>query len=163
MLGYRGMASLARRSGDVLSIDAHVVHAKDDFQLTYGLHQDLHHVPDLGDDPGPMTGVYCVVTFKDGSTQFSYMTKSQVDKIRRRSKTSGSGPWVTDYEEMAKKTVFRQVFKWLPISIEAGTATASDENVVNYRPAPDAESPEDSLEIDFVAAQPEEEADNADV
>ena len=163
MLGYRGMASLARRSGDVLSIDAHVVHAKDDFQLTYGLHQDLHHVPDLGDDPGPMTGVYCVVTFKDGSTQFSYMTKSQVDKIRRRSKTSGSGPWVTDYEEMAKKTVFRQVFKWLPISIEAGTATASDENVVNYRPAPDAESPEESLEIDFVAAQPEEEADNADV
>ena len=166
IIGYRGMASLARRSGDVLSIDAHIVHEHDDFTLTYGLNQDIRHAPCLNDDPGAMTGAYCVVRFKDGSSQFAYMTKRQIDDHRRRSKSSGSGPWVTDYEEMAKKTVFRQVFKWLPISIEAQTAAAVDENIANFKPenAVKSESPDDLIEIDFVAAQPDyEEGEHHDL
>lgn len=150
IIGYRGMASIARRSGEVLSIDAQIVHEKDEFTLIYGIEQSLIHEPYLDGDPGPMRGAYCVVRFKDGSYQFRYMPKSEIDAHRRRSKASSSGPWATDYEEMAKKTVFRSLFKWLPISMEAATAVASDESAARYNAA--AKDADDALEIEFVAA-----------
>lgn len=157
ILGYRGMASIARRSGEVLSIDAKIVHEKDTFELVYGLESNVTHIPYLTGDPGAMIGAYCVVRFKDGSHQFEYMPKYKIDEHRKRSKGGNYGPWVTDYEEMAKKTVFRSIFKWLPISIEAVSAKSADQNVVNYNPPVAATgSPEDFIEIDFVAAAQEE-------
>ena len=157
IIGYRGMASIARRSGEVLSIDAKIVHAKDTFDLVYGLESNITHVPYLEGDPGEMLGAYCIVKFKDGSHQFEYMPKYKIDQHRSRSKGGKYGPWVTDYEEMAKKTVFRSIFKWLPVSIEAIEAERADSNIVNYAPSakPDA-APEDFIEVDFVAATPEE-------
>lgn len=156
IIGYRGMASIARRSGEVLSIDAKIVHEKDTFDLVYGLESNITHVPYLSGDPGAMIGAYCIVKFKDGSHQFEYMPKYKIDEHRRRSKGSNYGPWTTDYEEMAKKTVFRSIFKWLPVSIEATAAERADSNVVNFSPSAAAENPEDYIEVDFVAAIPEE-------
>ena len=156
IIGYRGMASIARRSGEVLSIDAKIVHEKDTFDLVYGLESNITHVPYLADDPGAMIGAYCIVKFKDGSHQFEYMPKYKIDEHRKRSKGGNYGPWVTDYEEMAKKTVFRSIFKWLPVSIEAAAAERADSNVVNFTPSAAAENPEDYIEVDFVAATPEE-------
>ena len=157
ILGYRGMASIARRSGEVLSIDAKIVHEKDTFELVYGLEANITHIPYLDGDPGAMIGAYCVVRFKDGSHQFEYMPKYKIEEHRKRSKGGNYGPWVTDYEEMAKKTVFRSIFKWLPISIEAANAERVDAAVVNYNLAPtSATVPDDFVEIDFVAATPEE-------
>ena len=46
------------------------------------------------------------------------MTVEDVNKIKTRSKAGNSGPWVTDYDEMAKKTVFKRLSKWLPLSPE---------------------------------------------
>lgn len=157
IIGYRGMASIARRSGEILSIEAKIVHEKDGFELVYGLDSNITHVPYLEGDPGAMIGAYCIVKFKDGSHQFEYMPKYKIDEHRRRSKGGNYGPWVTDYEEMAKKTVFRSIFKWLPVSIEAASAERADSNVVNYQPpAKGEENPDDFIEIDFVAAAPEE-------
>jgi recombination protein RecT len=151
------MASIARRSGEVLSIDAKIVHEKDEFRLVYGLESDIHHVPCIDGDPGMMVGAYCIVRFKDGSYQFEYMPKAKIDEHRKRSKGGNYGPWVTDYEEMAKKTVFRSIFKWLPVSIEAASVERADSNVINYQPPLKGEdNPEDMIEIDFVAAAPEE-------
>lgn len=157
IIGYRGMASIARRSGEVLSIDAKIVHEKDTFELIYGLDSNITHIPYLEGDPGAMIGAYCIVKFKDGSHQFEYMPKYKIDEHRKRSKAGNYGPWVTDYEEMAKKTVFRSIFKWLPVSIEAASAERADANVVNYSPTAAAtDNPDDIIEIDFVAAAPEE-------
>lgn len=150
IIGYRGMASIARRSGEVLSIDAQIVHEKDNFELIYGIEQSLVHAPYLDGDPGPMRGAYCVVRFKDGSYQFRYMPKSEIDSHRRRSKAGTSGPWVTDYEEMAKKTVFRSLFKWLPISMEAASAASTDGAVAHFNAT--AKDPDDAIELEFVAA-----------
>lgn len=158
--GYRGMASIARRSGEVITIDAQIVHMKDEFELVYGLEQNLTHKPCLDDDPGPMRGAWCIVRFKDGSYQFAFMTKAQINKHRARSKAASSGPWVSDYEEMAKKTVFRSLFKWLPISIEQAEVLASDGAIARY----DATKPtiEEGLEIEYTVAQDEPEAAGAD-
>lgn len=146
IMGYRGMLSLARRSGEVQSVSAEVVHEKDTFELTYGLEQNLIHKPFTDGDPGKVTGAYCIVRFKDGSYQMKHMSIYEIEQRRKRSKAGSFGPWKTDFEEMCKKTVFRNLFKWLPISIEAGNAMAADDNVVNYKPDGDGE---EAIEISF--------------
>ncbi|HIS93059.1 MAG TPA: recombinase RecT [Candidatus Alectryocaccomicrobium excrementavium] len=163
VIGYRGMAAIARRSGDVMSIDAHIVHEKDDFELTYGLEQNLIHKPFIDGDPGPMRGAYCVVRFRDGSYQFRFMPKTEIDAHRARSKASSYGPWVTDYEAMAMKTVFRTIFKWLPISIEDAQHAAMDGTSATYntQQALHAQSAEDMISIDLVAAEDDPEGETA--
>jgi recombination protein RecT len=118
IIGYRGMIDLARRSGNLVSITARVVHAKDDFSYSYGLDETLKHVPSTDPDPGQLVYVYGVARLKDGGVQFEVMSKGEVDKIRARSKSSSSGPWVTDYDAMARKTVIRRLWKYLPTSVE---------------------------------------------
>lgn len=153
--GYRGMLSIARRSGEIASVVAEIVHEKDEFDLEYGLEPKLTHKPFIDGDPGAMRGAYCVVRFKGDGVEplIKYMPKSEIDKHRNRSKASSYGPWVTDYDEMAKKTVFRSVFKWLPISIEQIQATTTDGAVSRYKADAASTDVDDLLEVEFVAAE----------
>ena len=156
IIGYRGLISLARRSGQIASIEAHVVHEKDRFLCKYGLDAKLEHEPDWSADPGPMVAVYAVARLKDGATQLEVMTKTQVDAIRGRSKASGSGPWVTDYAEMARKTVVRRLCKYLPLSIELAEAIAIDDasegaDVIELPPSLPGESRTDQVKKKLAA------------
>lgn len=131
IIGYRGMIDLARRSGQILSLSATAVYQGDEFECVMGLDPTLRHVPDFNNPDREMadrlTFVYAVAKLKDGGTQFAVMSRSQIDAIRARSKAAESGPWVTDYEAMALKTVIRRLFKYLPVSIEMQRATQLDE------------------------------------
>jgi recombinational DNA repair protein RecT len=127
--GYRGLISLARRSGQLKSIEARVVYANDTFGIEYGTSPFLKHVPNLTGDPGPLVLVYAVARLVDGGEQVEVMTKVQVDAIRSRSRAGKSGPWVTDYDEMARKTVVRRICKYLPLSVELAKALEIDERV----------------------------------
>ena len=121
--GYRGLISLARRSGQIISLEAHVVHAEDAFTFELGLESKLVHVPNLEkDDAGPLRFVYAVAKLQGGGVQFEVMSRAQVEAIRKRSKAGNNGPWVSDYEEMARKTVVRRLFKYLPVSVELAQA-----------------------------------------
>jgi recombination protein RecT len=57
------------------------------------------------------------------------MTKDEVDAIRKRSRSGSSGPWVTDYGEMAKKTSLRRLCKLLPLSPEVAEHIERDQDV----------------------------------
>lgn len=137
IIGYKGMIDLARRSGNIESITVEPVYKNDYFKFKRGLNQDeFEHIPwDMRDDkefdgPGELVRVYLIARFKNGGYYFHRMSKSEIDAHRKRSKASGNGPWVTDYEEMAKKTVVRSAWKWLPISIDiAKQVLTSDETV----------------------------------
>ena len=59
-----------------------------------------------------------MATLKGGMTQFEVMSKADVDAIRSVSKSKDNGPWVTNYPEMARKTVLRRLVKYLPMAIE---------------------------------------------
>ena len=161
--GYRGMLSIARRSGEIASVIAEIVHEKDEFDLEYGLEPKLIHKPFINGDPGAMVGAYVVVRFKGDGVEplIKYMPKDEIIKHRNRSKASASGPWVTDFDEMAKKTVFRSVFKWLPISIEQIQATTTDGSVSRYKADANANDVDDLLEVEFVAAEDDSRADAA--
>lgn len=126
IVGYRGMIDLARRSGQIVSLTARTVHENDEFSYQYGLNEDLKHVPATG-DRGALLYVYAVAKLKDGGVQFEVMSRSDVDKVRAQSKAGNYGPWQTHYDEMAKKTVIRRLFKYLPVSIELATAVTMDE------------------------------------
>lgn len=135
MLGYKGMIALARRSGEIKDISARAVYQGDTFEYEFGLDEKLRHVPlnrrhSEGEKP---EFVYCVAHFKDGGHYFDVMTAAEIEAIRKRSSAAESGPWVTDYEAMAKKTVVRRAFPYLPVSIEAQSAAIADETVPDYR------------------------------
>lgn len=147
ILGYRGMLAIARRSGEVNTVSAHIVYDNDEFELQYGVDENIKHKPNINGEKGQMIGAYVVVKFKDGSYQHVFMSKKEIDDRRKRSKTSNYGPWVTDYEEMAKKTVFRAMFKWLPVTIEALRLVENDGVTAKYNEQ--AVADEELLDVDF--------------
>lgn len=124
--GYRGLATLAYRSGFVSSLDAHEVYEGDAFRYSYGLEAELHHIPGDVCDPAKITHAYAVVRLKDGAVLFDVMNRAQIEAVRRRSRAANDGPWVTDYGEMAKKTVLKRVLKRCPASVELAKAIAAD-------------------------------------
>ncbi len=124
--GYRGYIALARRTGEVQSVSAQVVYQADRFDLQYGINEKLEHVPAEG-DRGEVRGAYVIFRYKDGAYSFDYMPKSDIDAIRKRSKSAESGPWVTDYGEMAKKTVIKRHSKLVPLSVEFQKAVALED------------------------------------
>lgn len=117
IIGYRGLVELARRSGSISTIQAEVVREGDVWELEYGLTPKLRHIPLAGPD-ARILHVYALVRFKDGSYQVTAMTEEEVQAVRRRSRAWKSGPWVTDFAEMAKKTVLRRICKLLPLTPE---------------------------------------------
>jgi recombination protein RecT len=137
IIGYRGLIDLARRSGQIESIEAHVVYSNDRFRCHYGLSPVLEHEPAWEGPPGAVKAVYAIAKMKDGGMQLEVMTRAQVDAIKARSKTSGSGPWVTDYDEMARKTVVRRIAKYLPLTTELSDALQID---ADNDPSIDAQS-----------------------
>jgi len=128
IIDYKGLAELVRRSGDVSYIHADVVYGADEWSYGYGTEAHLRHKPSMK-DRGERVAFYSYVRLKDGSEDFIVMSPVEVDKIRERSKASESGPWVTDYDEMGKKTVFRRHSKWLPLSVEVRKAVESEDDV----------------------------------
>jgi recombination protein RecT len=139
VIGYRGMIDLARRSGQIVSLSARVVHAKDSFRYGYGLEETLDHVPYEGEDPGDATHFYAVAKLQGGGVQFEVMSLAQVIAVRDNSQGYQAAaryakenqlpdsPWSSHFEEMGRKTVVRRLFKYLPVSIEIQRAVGLDE------------------------------------
>lgn len=135
ILGYKGIIDLARRSGQLVSIHAQAVYQGDDFD--YWEDEDGQHFkfrPDRNAEHAPdkLTDVYVTAKLVGGGKVFEHMTKAEVDAIRRRSKASNNGPWATDYEAMALKTVIRRSARYLPMSTETQEAVAADEQTPDY-------------------------------
>ena len=130
ILGYKGMLDLARRSGEIQSISARAVYEGDEFSYSYGLNEDLHHVPTHATNK--LIYTYCVAHFKDGGHYFIVLSREDIEAARKASKAGSSGPWVTNYDAMAIKTAIRRAFHYLPVSIVAQDAAASDEQTPDY-------------------------------
>ena len=113
-----GIIKKVRQSGDVSVLNAFVVCENDEYTVEFGMEPKIHHIPALKGPRGKPEAVYAVCRFKDGTADLETMTYDDVERIRSRSKAKNSGPWVTDWDEMAKKTVIRRLAKRLPMSTD---------------------------------------------
>ena len=124
VIDWKGLAELAMRSGIIAKLHADTVCEDDDF--AYDLGEVTRHTVNWKAPRGAMYAAYAVAVTKDGAKFCAVMTKDEIDGIRSRSRAGSSGPWVTDYNEMAKKTAFRRLSKWLPLSAEFRDALDKD-------------------------------------
>ncbi|HEY3566571.1 MAG TPA: recombinase RecT [Thermoanaerobaculia bacterium] len=120
--GYRGLLTLARESGQILSINSQAVHRNDHFDYAYGLNERLEHVPGDG-DRGEITHFYAYARFKDGGHCFEVMSRAEVDAARRSGPVTDSA-WVNGYAEMGQRAVLRRIARLLPLPVQKAAALA---------------------------------------
>ena len=147
IIDYKGIAELAMRSGYISNIHADKVCEEDKFEYNIGMIE--RHQIDFRKPRGEAYAYYAIVTFKDGTKKCEVMSKDEIDKIKERSAAWGAWlkwkkicPWNTDYDEMAQKTVFKRLSKWLPQSPELRKAIEIDDE--DYRRTP-LENPLDNI------------------
>jgi len=156
IIDYKGLVALAMRSGMVAYIHADVVCENDEFEFDRG--ELKKHKIDFRKPRGAVYAVYALCRFKDGTEKCEVMTRDEVEAIRRRSKAGTNGPWATDWNEMAKKTAFRRLSKWLPLSPEFRDAVEADDDMlidttrIAHATAVDAPTPETKTKSDELAA-----------
>ncbi len=144
IIGYQGLIELIYRSGVVNMIDARVIHANDEFTFEYGMTEDvLIHRPPLTGNRGRPVAFYAVARTANGGVFFEPpMSVADMEEYRDKyamaKKKDGTvvGPWVTEFVEMAKKTMIRRLAKRLPKSPEVVRAMSHDGAVrQDYTPA----------------------------
>jgi recombination protein RecT len=125
-LGYKGMVALAYRGG-VKRFAAFAVHEKDEFEYELGLEPRIKHKPYMDGNRGEAIAYYAIAKLESGDTVFEIMTRSDVEEhAKKYSRTFSNGPWKTEFDEMAKKTVAKALFKWIPKSTEIAHAVVRD-------------------------------------
>jgi len=134
----RGLLKLAYNSGQLKSLVVELVRENDyfDYEPT-NAEKPITHKIDLRQPRGDAYAVYAIATLADGGVLHEVMSAEDVNKIRNRSdawkafvaKKIKSTPWHTDWSEMARKTVFRRLSKYLPSSAERDRLADAAERV----------------------------------
>lgn len=128
-LGYKGLIDLAYRSGEVSIIQAHAVYENDDFQYELGLDPTLRHVPAKSNRGKPIA-YYAMFKTKTGGYGFQVMSMEDVKThAQQYSKSYGNGPWQTNFDEMAKKTVLKKVLKYAPLKSDFVRGISQDSTI----------------------------------
>lgn len=130
-IGYKGMIDLAYRSGEVKTLMAQTVYENDEFDFSFGLEPTLKHVPAKSNRGKPIW-FYAVFKLVNGGQGFEVMSVEDVkEHAKKYSKAYNSGPWQTNFEEMAKKTVLKKALKYAPLKTEFVRELSADESIKN--------------------------------
>lgn len=124
---YKGLVFLARESGSVLTISAGVIYAGQvlgkDWSAREGAddHLWVNPLPPgfvERDEDIAYAWAACKIPAPSAPggaiTQWVLLTRAQIDKIRASSRAADSGPWVTNFPEMAKKSAVKRLSKLAP-------------------------------------------------
>lgn len=156
-LSYIGLLDLAIASGSIMWGQAELVKESDDFRLNGFDRPPTHERAPFARNRGAIVGVYVVAKTHDGDYLTCTMTTDEVDDIRNRSSAwkawlekKKSCPWVTDYGEMAKKTVIKRAYKTWPKTDRLDKAihflnTEGDEGLESIRQQQASGCPEEVL------------------
>lgn len=117
-ISYIGLLDIAIESGSIKWGQCKIVRANDNFELNRLDELPTHQYKPFAknDERGDIVGVYVVVKTCDGDYLTHDMPIDKIFEIRSRSESfkRNSGPWVTDEEEMIKKTCVKQGYKYWP-------------------------------------------------
>jgi recombination protein RecT len=123
-----GIMKMVRNSGEISTWSVQAVYENDAFDFCLGDEEHITHKPALT-NRGKIIAVYSIVSMKDGEKSREVMSVEDVNAIRARSRSGNSGPWVSDFAEMAKKTVVRRHAKRLPMSTDLDDVLRSDDEM----------------------------------
>lgn len=118
-ISYMGLIDLAVQEGAVRWAKAELVYSADSFTLNGPGVAPTHLSNPFSKERGGIIGAYCVAKLPDGDYLTETMSADEIDAIRDRSSAWKAWiekqkrcPWVTDYGEMARKTVVKRASKY---------------------------------------------------
>ena len=152
-LGYRGAISLAMRSGQMKSIVMTEVYEGE--CKCWNRFTETFEFGDRVSDN--IIGYYARFETVNGFVKATFWTKEEVLKHAKRfSKSFNRGPWQTDFDAMAKKTVLLSIIKtYAPMSIEMQQAVVSDGKPVTVN---ETTGQEEFIDAEVLDAQNEDTA-----
>lgn len=133
---YTGLIELVYRAGAVNTVKVEVVRERDldpdetgrpRFEWVPSEMERPHHKPDWFTDRGELIGAYAFAEMRDGSvSQVVFMNRAEIEQVKAVSKTAKdkNSPWNLWPDRMWKKTVVRQLAKFVPTSTEYLHVTA---------------------------------------
>lgn len=148
-----GILKKIRQSGELASITAQVVREGDEFD--YWIDDDgehLSHRPAF-DSESEVRLVYALAKTKDGAVYIEVMPRKDIEKVRAASKAKDNGPWVTWWEQMAKKSAMHRLAKRLPISSELVDVVHRDEEMYDFDNVKDVTPRRQAKSLDSVIQQ----------
>ena len=140
-LGYKGLIQLAQRTGQYKSINATEVY-ENQFKSYNSLTEELDcDFSILGE--GKVVGFAAYFKLINGFEKTSYWSAEKaIQHGKKYSKTFSNGPWKTDFNSMAKKTVLKLMLgTYGPLSVEMQKAIITDQAVIKN---------EDGSELEYV-------------
>lgn len=128
----QGLVKLVINTGNIADITIETVRENDQFDIELGDAPRFFHRPALK-SRGDVIGAYSIVTYTDGTKSRQWMDVDAILAVKSRSKVQ-DGPWKTDFDQMACKTVFRRHCKKLGRSSERlDRALTADNAFFNYK------------------------------
>lgn len=123
-ISYRGFIQLGVDVGAIRWATAEIVYETDAFELRGASEEPLHKRNPFAKERGKIIGAYCVAKTHSDDYLTTCMSLDEIYKIRGRSEAwrayerdkTKVNPWVTDEEEMIKKTVIRRAYKSWPMT-----------------------------------------------
>lgn len=118
---YIGLLKLLTDAGSVTSINTQLVYEFDEFAINLASEEPVRHIPKL-QDRGEIVGCYSLAKLSTGEKQVEWMELKEIHKIRDTSESykaylkdkRKSSIWNEYPGEMARKTVLKRIYKYLP-------------------------------------------------
>lgn len=108
----RGLIKKILIGGKVVAMEVETIHRFDEYDVVLGTNPAIHHRPKIDGDRGPAVAYYSVALLAGGERTAQFMTKADVDDVRKEAKTKFV--WDRWPDEMGKKSVVRRHEKRLP-------------------------------------------------
>lgn len=129
IVGYQGLIELAYRSGRVGRVETFLVREGDFFE--YGANSERGRYfdwkPADREATRPWTDVVVTAQILGGGVVWETLPRDKV--LARRPSGWEKGPWRTNQEEMARKTLVREIAPYLPKATELGIAVQMSRQV----------------------------------
>ena len=171
VLGYKGMIQHAARSGQYSKIN--VVAIKQGELVKYDALNEEIEVNLIQDEEArenaPTTGYYAMFEYVNGFKKTLYWSRAKMEKHAERyskgyAAHKGYTFWEKDFDEMAKKTMLRQIIsKWGVMSVDLQTAYMADGATIKEDLTPEFIEIEENAPAEVAAEEPPKEITAKDI
>lgn len=138
-----GILKKVRNSGELKTINAHVVYTNDEYESWVDdTGEHFKHKKARTDRGDPMM-TYAYAITKDGGFYFEEVDEESMTAIRNVSRAKDAGPWSGPFaDEMRRKSAMRRLSKRLPMSTDLDDFMRRDDELTDFaRGGPDEQPP----------------------